>query len=161
MFSQKKHNLRKMLTWKTGFGVIIFVLRLLVCVRHCHAFDIEKDLVFRLYTREEPGMYYALKATGPPSISDTTFNSNRPTRIFVHGYKSKEKVINRYKEAYLTLGDYNFIAVDWISGASTYNYFSAKGRVQPVSDIVFFFEKPSYLFPNSVNEFKEIISIKF
>lgn len=81
------------------------------------------------------GMYYVLKATGTPAISSTTFNPNRKTRIFVHGYKSKEKVINRYKEAYLLLGDYNFIAVDWISGASTYNYFSAKGRVGPVSDI--------------------------
>lgn len=125
-----------MLTCKTGFGAIICVLLLLsIFVRHHHAFDIEKDLVFRLYTREEPGMYYVLKATGTPAIPSTTFNPRRPTRIFVHGYKSKEKVIIRYKDAYLSLGDYNFIAVDWISGASTYNYFSSKGRVRPVSDI--------------------------
>lgn len=124
-----------MSTCKTGFGAIICVLLLSICVRHHHAFDIDKDLVFRLYTREEPSMYYVLKATGAPAISDTTFNPNRPTRIFVHGYKSKEKVINRYREAYLDLGDYNFIVVDWIEGASTYNYFAAKGRVGPVSDI--------------------------
>lgn len=126
-----------MSTWKTGFdAVIICVLVLSFFVRRHHAFDIEKDLVFRLYTREEPNMYYVLKPAGEPAIADTTFNPHRPTRIFVHGYKSKEKVINRYKEAYLSLGDYNFIAVDWISGASTINYFFAKGRVQPVSELL-------------------------
>lgn len=124
-----------MMTCKTCFGAIIFGLLLSMWTRDCYAFEIEKDLVFRLYTREESVMYYVLKATGSPAISETPFNPNRETRIFVHGYKSKEKVINRYKEAYLSLGDYNFIAVDWINGASTYNYFSAKGRVQPVSDI--------------------------
>lgn len=124
-----------MLTCKTGFGVITCVILLSISVRRHYAFDIDKDLVFRLYTREEPGMYYVLKTAGAPAISDTTFNPQRPTRIFVHGYKSKEKVINRYRDAYLAAGDYNFIAVDWISGASTINYFYAKGHVRPVSDI--------------------------
>lgn len=116
----------------TSFCGIIVVL-ISVGVLNSYAFDINKDLVFRLYTREDPVMYYALKSTGSPSISETPFNPNRPTRIFVHGFKSKEKVMIRYKDAYLNLGDYNFIAVDWTKGASTYNYFSAKGRVGPVS----------------------------
>lgn len=103
-----------------------------ICVLNSCAFDIEKDLVFRLYTREDPVMYYALQPNGSPTIAETPFNSSRPTRIFVHGYKSKEKVIRRYTEAYLDLSDFNFIAVDWIEGASTYNYFSAKGRVGAV-----------------------------
>lgn len=119
----------------TSFCGIIVVL-ISVGVLNSNAFDIDKDLVFRLYTREEPVMYYALTANGSPSISETTFNPNRPTRIFIHGYKSKEKVINRYREAYLNLGDFNFIAVDWIKGASTFNYYSAKGRVRSVSSIL-------------------------
>lgn len=119
---------------KTSFGVVICVLLLSVCVRQHYAFDVNKDLVFRLYTREEPTNYHVLKATGEPAIPSTTFKANRETRIFVHGFKSKEKVINRYKEAYLELGAYNFIAVDWISGASTNNYLSAKSCVRPVSD---------------------------
>lgn len=116
----------------TSFCGIIIVL-VWVSINNSHAFDINKDLVFRLYTREDPVMYYALKASGSPLISETPFNPNRPTRIFVHGFKSKEKVMIRYKDAYLDLGDFNFIAVDWSKGASTYNYYSAKGRVRPVS----------------------------
>lgn len=118
----------------TSLVCIIYAL-ILSFVAYSHAFDIDKDLVFRLYTREEPVMFYALNKNGPPLISETPFNANRPTRIFVHGFRSKAKVINRYKEAYLTIGDYNFIAVDWIKGAGTYNYYSAKGRVRPVSHI--------------------------
>lgn len=115
----------------TSFLCVIFAF-ILLCVFDSHCFDIDKDLVFRLYTHEDPVMYYVLKTSGPPLVSDTPFNPNRPTRIFVHGYKSKEKVINRYKEAFLSIGDYNFICVDWIEGASTFNYFSAKSRVRPV-----------------------------
>lgn len=108
--------------------VVVFIF-----VFNSHAFDIEKDLAFRLYTREDPIMYYVLRTNGAPAVHDTPFKPTRPTRIFVHGYKSKEKVIKRYTDAYLGLGDFNFIAVDWIKGASTYNYYSAKGRVRPVS----------------------------
>lgn len=116
----------------TSSVCIIFAL-ILSIVYVNDAFDIEKDLVFRLYTREEPVMYYALNGNGSPPIPETTFKPNRPTRIFVHGFRSKGKVIIRYKDAYLGVGDYNFIAIDWIKGASTYNYYSAKGRVQAVS----------------------------
>lgn len=105
-----------------------------ICVVNSNAFDIEKDLAFRLYTKEEPVMYYVLRTNGNPPVSDTPFNAKRPTRIFVHGYKTKEKTIDRYVQAYLKAGDFNFIAVDWIKGASTYNYLTAKSRVRPVSE---------------------------
>lgn len=116
----------------TCFPSVIFII-FSVCLLSCsEAFDIKKDLTFRLLTREEPVMYYALNVEGGLPLNETTFNRNRPTRIFVHGYKSKAKVLNRYTEAYLNVGDYNFIAVDWIEGASTINYFAAKNRVGPV-----------------------------
>lgn len=115
--------------------IICFIVAIVsVFISNSYAFDIEKDLVFRLYTREDPVMYYVLKTRGIPTISETTFKPNRPTRIFVHGFRSKEKVIKRYAETYLGIEDYNFIAVDWIKGASTYNYYSAKGRVKKVSE---------------------------
>lgn len=120
---------------RTSSLCVIFAI-VAVCIINSHAFDIETDLVFRLYTREDSVMYYALKTSGSPAITETTFNPNRPTRIFVHGFRSKEKVIRRYADAYLEVGDYNFIAVDWIEGASTFNYFLAKGRVRPVSLIM-------------------------
>lgn len=112
----------------TGFVCVVVMISIL----NIHAFDIDKDLAFRLYTREDPIMYFVLRTSGTPAVSETPFKPTRPTRIFIHGYKSKEKVIRRYTDAYLELGDFNFIAVDWIKGASTYNYYSAKGRVRPV-----------------------------
>ena len=104
-----------------------------IFVYNSHAFDIESDLLFRLYTREVPDLYFALRANDEPPVSQTPFNPSRPTRIFIHGFKSKEKTINRYAEAYLKSGDFNFIAVDWLKGSNTFNYLMAKGRVRPVS----------------------------
>lgn len=121
---------------KTSFCGII-VLLISVSVLNSNAFDINKDLIFRLYTREEPTIYFDLKANDLSSNANTLFQPNRPTRIFIHGFKSKEKVIIRYKDALLQLGDFNFIAVDWREGASTFNYYLAKGRVRPVSLIPF------------------------
>lgn len=104
-----------------------------ICVIKRYSFNIEKDLWFRLYTREDPTSYYVLSGSGYPEVSGTPFNSSRPTRIFIHGFKSKEKVIKRYTEAYLEFGDFNFIAVDWMQGTSTYNYYLAKSRTRLVS----------------------------
>lgn len=116
-----------MFAWKTNCcGAIIFVLLSITA----DAFDIENDLVFRLYTPEESTSYYALKPMLEPPAA---FDPNRPTRIFIHGYKSSEKVIIRYKDGFLNVGDYNFIGVDWIDGANTVNYLKAKGRVPRVS----------------------------
>lgn len=120
------------------FPCVIFIICSVVFLSCSEAFDIKKDLVFRLHTREDPVMYYALNVEGGLPLNETTFNRNRPTRIFVHGYKSKAKVLNRYAEAYLNVGDYNFIAVDWINGADTINYFAAKNRVGPVRIRSFF-----------------------
>lgn len=108
---------------------IIFVL-LTVAVFRSNGFNIEEDLIFRLYTQENPSTYHVLKSNLEPPGA---FNPYRPTRIFIHGFQSSEKVLLRYKDAFLKLGDYNFIAVDWTKGASTLNYLKAKGRVQPVS----------------------------
>lgn len=119
-----------MFTSKIGFcGANIFVLLSIVVFRS-NAFDIENDLVFRLYTHEYPTGYSVLKANLEPP---NTFNPNRPTRFFIHGFKSSEPVLIRYKDAFLKAGNYNFIAVDWINGANTLNYLKAKGHVKPVS----------------------------
>ena len=104
-----------------------------ICVIKRYSFNIEKDLWFRLYTREDPDSYYVLSGSGYPAVSETPFNSSRPTRIFIHGFKSKEKVIKSYTNAYLDLADFNFIAVDWIEGTRTYNYYLAKSRIRLVS----------------------------
>lgn len=110
-----------------------------VCIiSSSHAFDIETDLVFRLYTRENPVTYHALKVSGSLSIAETPFNPNRPTRIFVHGFRGDPDNFRQYEDAYLMLGNYNFIAVDWIEGADTFQYTTAKDRVDLVSSTIGF-----------------------
>lgn len=120
-----------MLTSTIDFcGAVILVLTIAIRVPHGDAFDIEKDLVFRLYTRQDPNVYYALNAHLDPPLA---FDPQRPTRFFIHGFKSRERVLLRYKDAFLKFGNYNFIAVDWTVGANTLNYLKAKGHIQPIS----------------------------
>lgn len=115
-------------------GVTVFVVFLIDLFSNCHAFDLDKDLIFRLYTPEVRDKFHALNARNAPFISASLFNPKRKTRIFVHGFLSSEHVLIRYKETYLKLGDFNFIGVDWINGAKSYNYFMVKSRVPKVSE---------------------------
>lgn len=112
---------------------MLLVLISLALLQLGGAFEANEDVQFELYTRESRKVYEVLDTHGEPQIAGSRFDASRPTRIFVHGYRSKRKVIDRYSEAYLNAGDYNFIAVNWIEGASTVNYYTAKGRVKDVS----------------------------
>lgn len=102
------------------------------CFVYGTAFDASEDVQFELYTRDNRQVFQPIDTHGEPAIAITRFDPNKPTRIFVHGYRSKHKVINRYAEAYLNALDCNFIAVNWIEGASTANYYTARGRVKDV-----------------------------
>lgn len=62
------------------------------------------------------------------------FDPRRPTRIFVHGYYSEDELMKSYAKAYLNVGDFNFIAVDWLAGATTLNYPRARHRVREVGE---------------------------
>ena len=120
-----------------GSGIYVAISLLLsIGVYSIDAFDVEEHLIFRLYTPTNPVEYQELKTTGLPPISTTFFNPKLGTRIFIHGFKSKEKTIGRYKDAFFNVGNYNFIGVHWIGGASTYNYLSSKGHVPSVSEIM-------------------------
>lgn len=130
------------MTYFTEFyGVKCFLLLSIGVFCSSRAFDLEKHLIFRLYTLKLRDEFHALNAFNAPFISATLFDPKRPTRIFVHGFLSSEHVLIRYKEAFLKLGDYNFIGVDWIHGARTFNYFLAKSRVQAVCSIQDFSSK--------------------
>lgn len=120
-----------------ALNVIFIQLVLSIALLQCaYGFDAYKDVYFELYTREEPHNYHLLNPLNGEEILKTTFNTSRPTRIFVHGYRSKRKVIERYAEGFLQVGDFNFIAVNWQEGSSTVNYYSAKSRVKKVCSCV-------------------------
>lgn len=64
------------------------------------------------------------------------WNSNRPTRLFIHGYYSDQETLNKYAQAYLERDDYNFIAINWLRGAHTINYVKARHRILEVGRAV-------------------------
>ncbi|XP_055295774.1 inactive pancreatic lipase-related protein 1-like [Sitodiplosis mosellana] len=97
------------------------------------SFDADEDVIFKLYKRDNPTNFTVLRIDNQRSISnDTLFDPELPTKIHIHGYLAKEEIIDRYRQVYLSVGDYNFIVVDWLEGAFTLNYFMAKRRVKDV-----------------------------
>lgn len=99
-------------------------------------FDAENDVRFELHTREHGIETYEDLKVDPYGRMDrgpTIFDPKRPTRLFVHGFWSSRRAYLRYARAFLKNGDCNFIAVNWLKGSKTYNYWRARGRVHRVS----------------------------
>lgn len=106
-------------------------------------FDVRRDVRFELHTRQLADAPGAPADTFEELLADefgdtvrerSAFDPQRPTRIFVHGYWSSRRAYLRYARAFLKNGDCNFIAVNWLNGSKTYNYFRARGRVDRVSN---------------------------
>lgn len=134
MFSASRMNLLRNFSGQ-HLVFAIAVLSIFVGYRCCceAAFSEYEDIEFELHTRELPESYQRLNTSWGDHILGTQWKAGRPTRMFVHGFKSKRKTIDRYKNAFLASGDYNFIAVNWMKGSSTFNYYVAKNRVKKVS----------------------------
>lgn len=121
----------------TTFSVLLFFISILIFgVCKIKAFDADEDVIFKLYKRNNPTKYTVLRLDNQRSVgNDTLFDPKIPTRIHVHGFLAKEEIIDRYREVYMNVGDYNFIVIDWLEGAFTINYFMAKRRVSEVCKI--------------------------
>lgn len=103
-------------------------------------FEVNRDVRFELHTREHSlESFEELRIDGYGRTQEdiagqsTIFNASRPTRVFVHGYWSSRRAFLRYAKAFLNGDDCNFIAVNWLNGSKTYNYWKARGRVERVS----------------------------
>lgn len=118
-----------------NFCSLILILLSVDSLINCYSLNVEKDVIFRLYTPETPISFFKLNPIDPKSILDSGFNRKRPSVIFIHGWRSQEKVLLRYKNAFVPSFDVNFIAVDWLKPADTFNYIAVKRRVKPVSQI--------------------------
>lgn len=102
------------------------------------SFDVRHDVQFELHTREHGVDTYEELQTDQYGRTDrdpTMFDAARPTRIYVHGFRSSRRAYLRYARAFLKNADCNFIAVNWLNGSKTYNYFRARGRVERVSTV--------------------------
>lgn len=86
----------------------------------------KEDILFQYHSRDIPGVKN-LNWKWKPNESA----KKRPTRIFVHGYKAKMRLLELYVQAYLNADDFNFINVNWIKGAHD-NYLRVKRRIPTV-----------------------------
>lgn len=93
---------------------LVFVIFWLVCA--CKAFDADEDVLFKLYKRDNPKRFTILNVNRSRIVSDDKFDPELPTRIHIHGFLPKDEIIDRYRDLYLSNGDYNFIVVDWSEG---------------------------------------------
>ncbi|XP_055838374.1 phospholipase A1-like [Episyrphus balteatus] len=72
------------------------------------------------------------------SLTNSGFDRNHPTRIIIHGWLSQSKAsLNRdIKDAYLSVGDFNVIVVDWSIASSTLNYYRVVRLIEDFGQIV-------------------------
>lgn len=112
---------------------------LLYCTTITNGFTASEDVYYELYTNDQPLTHFHNLLTinndnnRSMPIAESPFDHTRPTRIYVHGYRSKRKNFLKYAEAYRSKGNFNFIAVNWLEGAQTLNYYKARNRVKIVS----------------------------
>lgn len=108
---------------------------------------IENDGVrFELYTSANPLIPQHLQFgdTGPilpsdyDSIKESNFDPEKPTRMLIHGWRCKGRIMPRLVRAYFieSRHDVNFVVVDWRKGSNVWNYFAARQHVLPMGDHV-------------------------
>ncbi|XP_055917401.1 phospholipase A1-like [Eupeodes corollae] len=97
---------------------------------------------FYLYKRAFPTCGQELRMDDD-SLQKSDFNKNHPTRIIIHGWLSQSKAsLNRdIKDAYLEIGDFNVIIVDWSIASSTLNYYRVVRLIEDFGQVVADFAK--------------------
>ncbi|XP_015591576.1 pancreatic triacylglycerol lipase [Cephus cinctus] len=85
------------------------------------------DVIFHLYTRNNPVASYILKTGDIANLKNSKFDGNLSTKVIIHGWTNSGKSYwyNHFRHNYLTVGNYNVIGVDWFAG-------SAKGYLTSV-----------------------------
>lgn len=140
------------------------------------AFNAEADTRFLLFTRLNPVIGQQLGFRDLPSLSNSNYNANLPTRVVIHGFQSdpSSDVNILLTAAYLRHSDANVIVgmtkklkslkceimkhrnlVDWSAGAGTINYIAARNRVFQVGPLLSRFL--DFLHENNALDFSRLI----
>lgn len=84
----------------------------------------ENDITFHLYTRLNKENNQFLIIDNNETLSNSNFDSNRPTKFFTHGWTSSQNsdTSQALKNNYLEMEDANVILVDWSKIASDIIY---------------------------------------
>ena len=92
---------------------------------------------FYLYTRSNPEEPQGIEASHE-SIKESNFNKDHPTRFVIHGWQQDHHAeLNiLVRDAWLSKGEYNIIAVDWSSRSTSFNYFGSASYVSTVGEMV-------------------------
>ncbi|CAI6364846.1 unnamed protein product [Macrosiphum euphorbiae] len=92
-------------------------------------YNMSNRLFYWLYTREQP-KGQLLNTSDPNMIKSTNFSVENPTKILVHdwlgSFYEKDCFCAHILEAYLLVGAYNVICVDWMQFSFDIMYASAK-----------------------------------
>lgn len=101
-------------------------------------FDAYRDVRLMLQTRQNRETPQLLQFRNLPSVQNSNFNPNRPTRVLIHGWgeDSDGNIEVMTATELLNYYDFNVIYVDWSEGSSTINYIGAANRVPTVGRFV-------------------------
>ncbi|XP_055598369.1 pancreatic triacylglycerol lipase-like [Uranotaenia lowii] len=97
-------------------------------------FTARQDMIFRLYTQQNPDVPQTIILENSASLAASNFNPAHPTRFIIHGWNNNgfSEVNMMLKDAWMRRGNFNVITVDWGVGANTINYPIARARVHAV-----------------------------
>ncbi|XP_046751143.1 pancreatic triacylglycerol lipase-like [Diprion similis] len=99
--------------------------------------ELENDVIFVLRTELEESRGQQLYVKDIDTLSASNFNASNPVRIVIHGWLNSMKSPSEtlIRDAYLSVGNYNVILVDW-SSYSRKDYLYARRKVTTVGKYV-------------------------
>ncbi|XP_012058730.1 PREDICTED: pancreatic lipase-related protein 2-like [Atta cephalotes] len=107
---------------------------------------------FYLYTRNNPKIGQQLIINDMDSVKKSFWNPNHPTRFITHGWHGNcDRGCTQIRDAFLNVGDYNIILIDW-RDAANHSYLMSVRSVplvsQRVAFLINFLENNANLDPN-------------
>ncbi|XP_011634428.1 pancreatic triacylglycerol lipase-like [Pogonomyrmex barbatus] len=112
-----------------------------------------QNTTFYLYTRKNPVIGQQLFIDDLDSVKKSFWNPDHPTRLVTHGWKgnSENPSCTQIRDAYLNVGDYNVILIDWREAAKYDWYWKSVRSVpfvsQRVASLIDFLENNANLDP--------------
>jgi len=100
-------------------------------------FNAETDVIFRLWTRDNPTAGQVVGLNNNAQLAASNFLASRQTRWHAHGWNGGGANTGAaVRSALLNHVDCNVFVVDWGAGAQTPNYIAARNRVGAVGAVI-------------------------
>ncbi|XP_046490572.1 pancreatic triacylglycerol lipase-like [Neodiprion pinetum] len=99
--------------------------------------ELKEEVTFNLYTNSNPETEEELYLLDTSTLSKSNFNASNPTRFVVHGWQNSkaDQVCTSIRDAYLAVGDYNVIVVDWSAHALS-DYVTARTKIVTIGEYI-------------------------